>query len=155
MTIPFKLPSLSDWLKVPSLDNREMKTLKEPFKKGLRFWFDELDRDISATTYDGTPAHIWSRTTDEELDKIVDAIHKLGSMNNPLGKAVAQAYRGVAETSVLLEAGMITGRNAFLTIRHYADHGLYVMNLGSVAQRWAAQATAGLGESASAAGMAG
>lgn len=124
----WKLPQMDNWLAVRALSEAESKRLREDMTAGLRRYGRRADQLISATTRDGTPAHIWSAIPDDDLESLVDAWLELGKIN----KVAAQAARGFARVNKLADASIIVGLKLAETQQHYLLHGFEALGFGSV-----------------------
>lgn len=82
-----------------------------------------MDSFITWSNRDQAEAIIWRTIDEQEIKVIADHLVQMG-----LGsKLAATALRGMARTYRTWEIGVITLPRAAMSIRHYAEHGGFVI----------------------------
>lgn len=123
MAAPFalKLPGFSSGEREPAspLTEREGKQLREKLTNSILLYADLADDTISRTNAKRQKAEIWSTMDVEDAGVLADIAIERG-MSSPV---VAQAVRGMVQTSKYVRAGLIVGPRAWDTFSFYVKNG--------------------------------
>lgn len=88
--------------------------------------FQLMDKGITATNQERAIAVIWSDMDDEDIGVLVDVTID-GAKRS---RIVATAVRQVSRAHNMLRVGLITGPRFLATVRHYSQHGGFVLPFG-------------------------
>ena len=94
--------------------------------------FRYMDEGITATNREKAKAVIWSDMDDDDIDVFVEVI--IGSAKK--SRIVATAVRQVSKSYAMLRLGIITGPRFMATVKHYQNHGGFVLPFFGSVQRY-------------------
>lgn len=100
------------------LSDKESKELREDLCGVLKIVFEWMDDAISFTNRDKAKAEIWTAIDYEDMQKLADALIAIGKKN----ASTAVAIRGMVQSYLYMEAGIITSRRVYETFMFYREH---------------------------------